>query len=351
VVERIVVTGAQGFLGRQLVATWLERDRRVRILGLGRSPRTDDVFPHGLGWAGRTVPAPVSRQLADRLDDPRYRYASADVCDVPQVAGLLDDFRPDVVVHAAAALRDAPLAELIQSNIQSTVGLLEAIDASALDAVRVVVVSSGSVYGNVGPPFVESDCCQPGDLYAVTKRTAEEISTILAAERGWPLVRARVFNLLGAGLQDRHLAAAVAAQLAAAKSGIGPSVLDLGPLDTTRDFVDICDAAAGVIIVAERGAAGAVYNIASGRETSVRWVVEELVRLSGLGDVEVRTGARRAHDVARAWADITSARSLGFEPAVATSTSLEAMLAYYDDEVAPRYRAFNDERRAPHREP
>ena len=56
VVRRIVITGAQGFLGRYLVADALESDIDVQILGLGRSPRSDDHFTFDLAWRGGREP-------------------------------------------------------------------------------------------------------------------------------------------------------------------------------------------------------------------------------------------------------------------------------------------------------
>ena len=97
----------------------------------------------------------------------------------------------------------------------------------------VVVVSSGSVYGRTDParlPHREGDPCEPLDLYAASKRAAEDVARILGERHGIPVIQARVFNLIGAGLQDRHLAAHVAGQVAAMRLGLAPLVLRVGPL-------------------------------------------------------------------------------------------------------------------------
>src|SRR5207248_6578857 len=106
---------------------------------------------------------------------------------------------------------------------------------------------------------------------------AEGVARILAARLDLPLVLVRVFNLLGPGLQDRHLAGALARQVAAIKLGLSPPVLEVGPLDTARDFVDVRDAASGLALAAERGVAGAAYNLASGRETHVQAILDGLL--------------------------------------------------------------------------
>src|SRR5262245_3963234 len=135
---RVLVTGAQGFLGRSLVAAFLSEGYEA-VAGVGRSPRNDDVFTHTLEWCGARTSAPVPAAL--RPPGARYDYASVDVRDADAVAQAVATFRPDVVVHAAASLRGEDFESLVDANIRSAYGLLAGFDG------RVVLVSSGSVYG------------------------------------------------------------------------------------------------------------------------------------------------------------------------------------------------------------
>jgi GDP-4-dehydro-6-deoxy-D-mannose reductase len=342
VAARIVVTGAQGFLGRNLVRSLLDADPGARVLGIGRSPRHAEDFTHRLEWAGESVAAPLPADLRAAEEDPRHDYQPVDLGDASAVAGILRAFQPGIVVHAAAALRDEPLPALLASNLAALAALLESIPRSD-EPPRVVLVSSGSVYGGVPPerlPIVEDEQCRPLDLYAATKRAAEDVARILAAQLGLPLVLVRVFNLLGPGLQDRHLAAALARQVAAIKLGLSPPVLEVGPLDTTRDFVDVRDAASGVALVAETGVAGTTYNLASGRETPVQEILDGLLEAAGLRDtVSIARLQRRAGDYERSYADIGRIRSLGFEPTLDVARSLGAMLDYYTELVRLRSRS------------
>jgi nucleoside-diphosphate-sugar epimerase len=338
-VKRVLVTGAQGFLGRYVVAGWLA-STDVEVLGVGRSDRLDDTFTFDLRWKDTNVPAPLPPELRVITSHDRYSYQRVDVCDEEAFVGVLRAFRPHVIVHGAAALRDAPWEELSRSNVQSVLSIVDAVVVSGRPLPRLILVSSGSVYGAVDLtmlPIREDGPTLPQDLYAVTKLTAENIARIASIEHGVSLVRARVFNLLGPGLQDRHLAASLAGQVAGVKQGMTSDVVEVGSLEATRDFVDVRDASSALMILAERATPGpdAIYNVGSGLETRTQALCDHLIRLA---DVKVEIVAtqerRRSLDVPRVWADIGALRRLGFEPRHDLGESLLDMIRYYDGSVA-----------------
>jgi GDP-4-dehydro-6-deoxy-D-mannose reductase len=202
-----------------------------------------------------------------------------------------------------------------------------------------VVVSSGSVYGRSVPgslPLRETESCFPLDLYAASKHAGEDVGRVQGVHRGVSVVIGRVFNLLGPGLQHRHLAGRLAEQIAAIKLGVAEPFVDVGSLETSRDFVDVRDVADALVILSDRGEPGEIYNVASGREVVVGSVLDELVRYGGCEDaVVIRRHAGRPADVARSVADISRLRDLGFEPRISLSQSLRDMLDYCVNDLAP----------------
>jgi nucleoside-diphosphate-sugar epimerase len=312
---RVLITGAQGFLGRSLVSAVLAAEGEA-VLGVGRSPRRDDVLTHTLEWCGRQVEAPVPQRL--RPQDPRYDYVQLDVRDAAAVTATVERFHPDVVVHAAASLRGEGLDSLLESNVRSAYGLLSGFHG------RVVLVSSGSVYGAGGGvlPIREDGVAQPIELYGVTKRTAEDIGRVLCPD----LVVARVFNLVGPGLHDRHLPAYLAARLAAIGRGLLPPEIALAPLDTTRDFVDVGDAARALVTLLD--APPGTYNVASGVETPVQSVVDQLIAIAGV-EVTFTAKPARPADIPRAYADVSRLSRLGFRATTPLSETLTHMLGYF----------------------
>jgi 3-dehydroquinate synthase len=340
--SRILVTGAQGFLGRFLVAHLLETEQGSEVLGLGRSPRLEDSFTHAIQWGTSRVKAPLTEELRAALASPRYHYASLDLMRQPELAGLLADFRPHRVFHLASGLRDAPPDHLFRTNAEGTISLIEAIRESGVDAPMLVFGSTGFLYGAVEQdrlPIREDTPCAPIDLYGVSKLAAENASQILTRRYDVPAVWARIFNLVGPGQEERHVCGRLTSQAAAIAEGLLPPIMEIEPLTATRDFLDVGDAASAVVLLAARGEPGHVYNLGSGIESPVQQVFECILHCAGLdGEVEIETRTARPADIPRYVADVTRLRSLGFTARHPLERSLADLMSYYRHTVAETVR-------------
>jgi GDP-4-dehydro-6-deoxy-D-mannose reductase len=185
------------------------------------------------------------------------------------------------------------------------------------------------VYGNTavaGRLLAESEPCRPADDYARTKLTAEGIARDSAASSGISIAVARIFNVIGPGQHERHVAGRIAAEFAASRSGARRRI-ELGHLHSTRDFIDVRDVAQGLIIAAVRGEG--TLNLGSGCERKVEELVNEFSRASGVGVPQMLRSEIPA-GVERSVADITRIRALGFAPAFCLRASIEDIWAYYD---------------------
>jgi GDP-4-dehydro-6-deoxy-D-mannose reductase len=327
-----LVTGAQGFIGRYLVSHWLSRESDVAILGVGRSPDSGEAFTHSLGEGARAR-APLPRPLRRDLDDRRYGYESIDLRSSTRVAHLVQNFRPDIVVHLAGSLRDDPLNRLIGSNVQATAGLIDGIGLSGTRPHRVVIASTGGVYGPFNPaalPLHETSPCEADELYAATKRASEHIARALARRHRLPLITGRIFNVVGPGQDERHFCGSLCGQLARTPAGQEAS-LKVGSLEATRDFVDVRDVARALTIITLAGAVDTTYNIASGVETPMHEVLRMVVNMYGGGrSVRLERQPWRQPGVARHYADIGRLRGLGYEPSLSLAQSLVDTLGYYE---------------------
>jgi nucleoside-diphosphate-sugar epimerase len=329
----LLVTGAQGFVGRWLVREALAGERFAHVAGTGRSARRDG-FTHRATLGPHAVAAPLPPAL--RAAPHICAYAACDVRDEDGLTALLQRERPRAVVHLASALRDDPPSALFPVNVEGTLALLGAIARSGVAVERIVLGSSGSVYGAPAAlPVRESDPLRPPDLYAVSKAAAEDAARIVARELGLPLIVARIFNVVGPGLDERHACARFASQLAAIAHGYSPPRVVVGDLTPTRDLVDVRDVAAALAVLAERGDPGETYNVASGRETPMQDVLDTLLTVAGLRErVEIARGYHRAADCPRVVADVSRTAALGCAPARALGPSLAELYAYYAETVA-----------------
>jgi len=260
---RVLVTGARGFIGRHLVAS--------------------------LQAAGAEVIA------ADHRGDGDVRL---DLCDAASVQAALRSTRPAVVINLAAIAdpRQAeadPLAAY-DANVLGQLRVILALRELAPDA-RLVVVGSALQYGRDGHnrPVREDDPPRPDGVYATTKAAADLQAVQHHRSDGLDIVRLRLFNVVGPGRPEEYFPAPQIRQAADILDRGAPPVIRTLSLRDTLDFVDVRDAADAVQAVASRGRAGGAYNVASGRATSLRSVVDRLIEIAGI-QVEVQEGGSTA---------------------------------------------------------
>jgi GDP-4-dehydro-6-deoxy-D-mannose reductase len=339
--QPLLVTGAQGFIGRYFVAEWLRQSTRTPVVGVGRSPCLDRVFTHAVHWAGKELAAPLPPFLGRSLTAPEYQYHSLDLLEIQSLAAFLRRIRPSAVVHLAAALSHGGAEEITRVNVSGVVALFEAIRRAEIEPPRVLLGSTGAVIGAPESlPIVEEDAGPPVDLYGATKAAAEQIAAILGRRTGAEVVAARIFNPIGPGQAAPFFFSAVVQQVGMLAAGRMRPPLRFGPLDTTRDFLDVRDVASALVLLLERGAAGGIYNVASGIERPIREVLEAAFEVAGEGGLGFETAIQeeaargRASGIRRHFASVERLQSLGFTPRFSLRVTLRDSLRYYWEEVA-----------------
>ena len=331
---KCLVTGGQGFVGRYLIARLIELDEDVEVVAIGRSGADNTSFTHKVHSGDRMVVAPLSDAVRQAWALGRIKYHALDINDQDALQDLLQRFRPSVVFHLASGLRDDPPPHLFRTNVEGTINLLEAISQTRSSITSLVIGSSGAVYGygsDKNVPLKESASCSPTDLYSASKLASEHVSRILAERYCIPVVWARMFNLVGAGQDERHICGRVAAQASAIAFGMKlDRVVEVGDLSATRDFIDVRDVAGALLLLAKAGTSGTIYNVATGVETSIERVVHLILDIAGLsGTVSVTRSYRRDADIPRNFADISRLTELGFRPAYRLRDSLVSVFNYY----------------------
>ncbi|GAC1427363.1 MAG: GDP-mannose 4,6-dehydratase [Candidatus Velthaea sp.] len=310
---RVLVTGANGFVGRHLVAALEARGHDVVRSG------------HGV-YDERTLPL--------------------DLHDPLNIRGVIDVARPDAIAHLAAqsfvpASIDDPL-ETFAVNATGTLHLLEAVRAARAAGApnpRVVVAGSADVYGAHPAqdyPLKESAVLQPANPYAASKVAAEALAIAAARSYGLDTVVTRAFNHIGPGQDERFAVASFALQLARIAAGGGPLLL-VGNLDAQRDFLDVRDVVAAYVALLEgSGDSGEVYNIASGQATTMKEILRKLVTIARVG-VEIRDDPARMRpsDIPITLGDATKLRErAGWAPSHSLPASLRDIYADACERVA-----------------
>lgn len=305
-----LITGGAGFIGSHIARTLVASGERVRIL---------DNFSGG-----------KLRNLEPILDD--IDLITGDIRDMSVVAAAVRGV--DVVFHEAAEpsvpRSIADPAATMDINVTGTLNLLTA--ARDADVRRLVLASTCAIYGDTpASPKRESLAPSPLSPYAISKLTGEQLCAAFTQLYGFEAVALRYFNVFGPRQDPTSAYAAVVPKfLASLQAGISPTIYGDG--EQSRDFVAVSDIVrANLLAASVPNVGGQVFNVASGRSTTVNQVLETLQRLTGLG-VPAQYEPARAGDIRDSLADTVTARErLGF---VAETSFEDGVAAIVAEEMA-----------------
>lgn len=274
---RILITGAGGFVGHHLANH------------LGDSQPTATLCGTTLFREETVSPAiEIARQI--------------DLKEARQARDLLGELAPDVIYHLAAQAFvprsfDDPW-ETLENNIRSQLNIIQGCLALDLRP-RTVIISSAEIYGAVSPaqlPLDEGTEIRPTNPYSVSKVAQDMLALQFHLSHGLAIMRARPFNHIGPGQNTRFVAPAFAIQIAKIEANRQAPVIYVGNLEAKRDFTDVRDIVRAYKLIAEKGAPGEAYNIASGRASSVRHILNSLLGMTDI-EIEVRVDPARLRPV------------------------------------------------------
>ena len=296
--KKILVTGADGFIGSHLVEELLKDGYDVRAFVLYNSFNS-------WGWLD-ALPGEVKDSLdifAGDVRDPHGVKESMKGC--------------DVVMHLAALIGipysyHSP-STYVDTNVKGTLNVVQA--ARELGVEKVIHTSTSEVYGTAKfVPITEEHPLQGQSPYSASKIGADQIALSYYNSFDTPVCILRPFNTYGPRQSARAVIPTVISQIAAGKRR-----LKLGSLAPTRDFNYVLDTVRGFIVAMEANeSVGEVINIGSNFEISIGETVTLIAEVMGV-DVETVTDEERVRpersEVERLWADNGKAKQLlGWEP-------------------------------------
>ena len=303
----VVVTGGAGFIGSH-IAWELVKDNEVIVI--------DNLY------TGREENVP-----------PGAKLVRADVRDYNAIADLISS--ADYVFHEAAqvsvveSIRDPVFTEEV--NVLGTLNILKALLEGHG---KLVFASSAAVYGdNPNLPLKESERLRPLSPYGVTKATGEEYLRVFHELYGLPVVALRYFNVFGPRQGFNQYAGVISIFINRALAG-EPLVI-FGDGKQTRDFIYVKDVVKANLMVAEsKRANGRVFNVATGRQTSILELATKIIEITGTTS-SILFEKPRPGDIRHSLADISEIRKLGFEAEWSLEEGLKETVEWYFKSRAP----------------
>lgn len=313
---RILITGISGFVGPYLAEHIAEIAPETEIWGMV--------------WAADPAKAPSSVQQVE-----------GDLTDISSLTIALNQVRPDIIFHLAAASSVASSWEhpgrFLEVNAVGTVNLLEVVRTLGLGA-KTVVSSSAEVYGVVPTnkqPITEDAPLAPLSPYAASKAAQDLLTAQYYHGYGMPTIRLRLFHHTGPRRPTQFVASSFAYQIARIERGLDPPRLAVGNLEAVRDFTDVRDVARAYWLAATRGIPGDAYNVCSSRRTSIRRVLDMLLAHSEVEvEVEVDPNRLRAADIPYLVGDHSRfSETTGWHPEIPLVETLGDLLGWWRSQV------------------
>ncbi len=287
-----LIIGGAGFIGSHLVEVCYEAGKNVIIY---------DNFSLG--------------KMGHLKNSPNVEIVKGDILDLKSLQDCINKYQPEIVFHLAA-IHFIPTCEndpshALRINVEGTQNVLLATSGKVA---KLIFTSTGAIYNpEVTDALNEESDIKTGDIYGITKLTAEELVKYHVKKERGNAVIARLFNAVGPRETNPHLVPAIMDQLAE-----GNWHVELGNLFPKRDYIHARDIAEGLFAISQTklNANLEIFNIGSGTE----YTVEELVTLCGEASgkpitIESVESRRRKYDRPNQLADISKITQMcGWRP-------------------------------------
>ena len=325
---RALITGISGMVGSHLT-DFLLQETDWDIWGMARWRSPMDNLSH----------------LMSRINaKDRVNLIYGDLRDPISLVNVITEVKPDYVFHLAAqsfpkTSFDAPL-DTMETNIQGTNALLEAIRTYVPDAV-VHVCASSEVFGRVPKeklPIDEECTFHPASPYAISKVGTDLVGRFYGEAYNMKVMTTRMFTHIGPRRGDVFAESSFAKQIAMIEKNLIPPVVNVGNLDSLRTFADVRDAVrAYYMLVTMNPIPGEYYNIGGTYTCTIGEMLQTLIGMSTVSNIEVKTDPSRLRPID---ADLQVPNTAKFEkhtgwkPEIGFEQTMSDLLNYWRDRIS-----------------
>lgn len=305
---KILVTGGAGFIGSHICEALVKKRHRVTVLDDFSTGKEENL-------------ARIKRKI---------RIIRGDIRDRPTVEDAMK--KTDYVIHEAAFVSASESVNDPKTTYSINVdGTKNVLDGALKQRIKkVVLASSAAVYGNREPPLKEMFECHPLSPYGESKLLNEYDAVRYITKFHLPIVCLRYFNVYGPRQRrESGYAGVITSFINALNSNEQPVIYGDG--SQTRDFIYVEDVARATLLALKNNKAnGEVFNIATGKPTTIRELALTIARLMKKGEVKPNYAASREGDITHSWADISkAAKILKFKPKFSLDAGLRKTIKYF----------------------
>lgn len=304
---RVLVTGGAGFIGSHVVDALVAQGHSVVVLDNLSTGNKDNIRTH--------------------LANPDFRFIKGDIRDEKTVERSLSGV--EAVVHEAAIVsmqRSIAAPRLTRKvNVDGTLSLLEASLRAGVK--RFVYASSCAVYGDQARlPISEDAPLNPLSPYAESKVKAEELCMGYFRSHGLRTVCLRYFNVYGPRQAMGQYAGVMVKFFERLRHGRPPIIYGDG--EQTRDFVHVRDVVDATLrALTSRRAPGEIFNVGTGRATSINELCKIFLREMGKPELKPIYRPAKIGDIRRSQADVSKAKKLlGYRPRVRLELGIKELI-------------------------
>lgn len=306
--KKVIITGATGFVGANLVRMALKAGAEVDILARRNSKM----------W-----------RIKDLLED--INNHCLDLLNYNETTSIVSSIKPDIIYHLATyggKPKQDDLARIIQTNLISTINLVHACKKVNFDLF--VNTGSSSEYGIKANPMREYDCPEPINNYGVSKCAATLYCQAEAKKEKLPIVTLRLFSPYGNYEESARLIPSV---IMACLREENPRI---SSPRFVRDFIYIEDVTDSYLrLIDAPDISGQIFNIGSGKSHSIGEVANKIIELTG-NRVELLTGREQIwpNEPENWQADISKAKHvLGWKPQYDLDQGLRASIKWIEENI------------------
>ena len=308
---KVLVTGASGFVGSNLTRKLVQKGYDVHILSR----------PFFNKW-----------RLTDVL--PKLNNHAVDLLEAEKLKKLIKEIKPEVIFHLAAAGIFGGVSssekELIETNFLGTVNLINA--CNEIKYKCFVNTGSSSEYGPKDKPMEETNICQPINTYGISKLAAILYGSFIAKTKNQPIIGIRLFSPFGPFDNRQRLIPFVTI------NALRDEEILLSSPKGTRDFIfveDVVEIYLKSIDLASQFK-GEIFNLGSGKETSVSEAVKTICQLTN-----TKSKTRWGQALPRPWdtlywrADINKiSRCFNWKPKYSFKEGLEKTTQWFKNNLS-----------------